>query len=97
MTQTSKRPVLPLILAVSFAMAGAAAAETTLPPILSLPESSEAALPGDADGDRHGIIVRRGSGFPEPVVVATPEPVEGAPAETETRRIIVRRSNRRGY
>ena len=61
------------------------------PRILKLQGASEATLPGDHDGAKHGVTVRRGSGFPEPIVVEAPAIVEEAPApavrkKTKTKR-----------
>ena len=99
MTQKSKLPALPLIFAAAFAIAGAlasaASAETALPRVLSLGDRTEAALPGDTSGHRLGILIHRGSGFPEPAV-APPEP-EAAQAEVIVPTRPVLRRSRREY
>ncbi|MEM7719867.1 MAG: hypothetical protein AAF222_11755 [Pseudomonadota bacterium] len=100
MEQKRKVPALALLFAAAFAIAGvlasAAVAETPEPRVLSLPDRTEATLPGAFDGESHGILVRRGSGFPEPVVVEAPNTEDTVEAPAPTRRVIIRRS-RYGY
>ncbi|NND20640.1 MAG: hypothetical protein HKO14_01005 [Silicimonas sp.] len=67
------------------------------PGILILPAESENILPGDAGGARHGVVVRRGSGFPEPVQIEEPETDEVVRPDPPTRRVIIRRRSRSGY
>lgn len=66
--------------------------EPTGPKLLVLSQSDEAALPGALNGERHGVKVNRGSGFPEPVVVEVQEVEEAAPAPVRTRRVVRRAS-----
>ena len=67
------------------------------PRILVFPEEAETVFPGDVDGGRHGVVVRRGSGFPEPVVIEAPETEEVVRPDPPTRRGIIRRRSRSGY
>lgn len=100
--QQKPKFIFPVIFAAAFALAGTlasiAAAESVEPRILSLPDRTEAVLPGASDGENYGILVRRGSGFPEPEpeLVVEPAPEEATEAPAQTRRIIIRR-DRYGY
>lgn len=83
----------------AFLIAGPADAQEdlVLPHLLILPEKLDTVFPGDESGANHGVIVRRGSGFPEPIVVeADDEPVDVRP-EPARRRAVVRRTRRYGY
>ncbi|MEM6387931.1 MAG: hypothetical protein AAF718_17025 [Pseudomonadota bacterium] len=68
------------------------------PRILTLPDRSEATLPGGSTEASGTITIRRGSGFPIPEAETVEAPAEEAEPEApaETRRIIIRR-NRSGY
>ncbi|NND18646.1 MAG: hypothetical protein HKN98_08710 [Silicimonas sp.] len=92
----------PLVRSVSLSAALIAApvfAETdeSLPGVLILPAEPESVLPGDAEGAQHGVVVRRGSGFPEPVQIEEPETDEVVRPDQPTRRFIIRRRSRSGY
>ncbi|MEO9827178.1 MAG: hypothetical protein ABJF50_22480 [Paracoccaceae bacterium] len=66
------------------------------PRILTLQGSSDASLPGAKDGTKHGVIVRRGSGFPDPIVIETPKVVvEDAPATPVRKK--TKKKRRRGW
>jgi len=80
---------------VSTAMASPTWAE---PRILKVPDRTEATLPGASHGASLGIVVRRGSGFPEPEpeVVEAPVTEQATEAPSQTRRVVIRRS-RYGY
>ena len=68
------------------------------PRILTVPDRTEATLPGASHGASLGIVIRRGSGFPEPEpeVVEPPTVDQATEAPSQTRRVVIRRS-RYGY
>ena len=68
-------------------------AETEKPPVLTLSDRTDTALPGNQTQTRHGVKINRGSGFPKPVIkVAEPEVEPVVPAPAPRRRIIRKRS-----
>ncbi len=74
--------------------------DTNHPRLLIFPEAPEADLPGDQTGRSYGVTVRRGSGFPEPVVTESedePERVEEIEPEPDPPQRIIRRTRRYGY
>ena len=74
-----------------------AAAERELPRLLILKGANE--LPGDYDGDRFGVTIRRGDGFPEPVAEEEEEPPREPAADPDDIQVpfVVPRSRRYGY
>jgi hypothetical protein len=66
------------------------------PRLLTL--QNEALLPGSSDGAQHGVTIRRGSGFPEPIVIEAPkEVVEGAPAPPSSKKKQKKKKRKRGW
>jgi len=64
------------------------------PRLLILSQTDEATLPGALNGERHGVKVNRGSGFPEPVIVQVQETEEVTKPAPVTPRRVVRRASR---